>query len=481
MSAKALGRPTLECAKKWDTSIHTVGRLCRRRPSYRRFGAVRAPDWWHAEGVVVFDLPQATGCGREPPSQTRKWSPMSHSSTPVGRRSVLALGGSLAAMGLFGAACGGNTGRGSSSSSSAGGGSKGSTVTLQQWYHQYGEAGTQQAVEKYAAAYPDATVTVQWSPGDYDKQGRVGAAHRLRPRRLRVRQRPVDRHDPGRPGRRPGRRPRRRQGRLHPGPHRADDLRGQDVRRPAGHRHAAAGLPQEPARQGRRPAAADHRRAAGRREEADHRQGQGPVRRQRRRGRRARRPAAVVGRARLPHQGQHSSASTTPPPPSALGKLRALFTSGSLLLGAPTDWSDPSALTPGAHRDAVDRPVDLPRPEEEPRRRLRRAALARAERLRRSRRCRSAPTGRASAPRARTSTPPRRSSSGCGSTRPTTSSTSRQSYGFHIPARKSLAAKARQAQERAGRRRGPVRHRRTATRRPRCCGRPSAQRRSATR
>jgi multiple sugar transport system substrate-binding protein len=95
---------------------------------------------------------------------------MSHSSTPVGRRSVLALGGSLAAMGLFGAACGGNTGRGSSSSTSAGGGSKGSTVTLQQWYHQYGEAGTQQAVQKYAAAYPDAKVTVQWSPGDYDKK-----------------------------------------------------------------------------------------------------------------------------------------------------------------------------------------------------------------------------------------------------------------------------------------------------------------------
>ena len=72
-------------------------------------------------------------------------------------------------MGLFGAACGGNTGRGSSSSTSAGGGSKGSTVTLQQWYHQYGEAGTQQAVEKYAAAYQDATVKVQWKPGDYDK------------------------------------------------------------------------------------------------------------------------------------------------------------------------------------------------------------------------------------------------------------------------------------------------------------------------
>ena len=229
---------------------------------------------------------------------------MSHSSTPVGRRSVLALGGSLAAVGLFGAACGGNTGRGSSSSTSAGGGSKGSTVTLQQWYHQYGEAGTQQAVEKYAAAYPDAKVNVQWSPGDYDKKAASALLTDSGPRRVRVRQRPDHRHDQGQPGRRPHRPPRRRQVRLHPGPARADDLPGQAVRRPAGHRHAAARLPQEHAREGRRAAAADRRRAARRREEADHRQGQGAVRRQRRRRRRAGRPAAVVGRAGLPHQGQ---------------------------------------------------------------------------------------------------------------------------------------------------------------------------------
>ena len=115
---------------------------------------------------------------------------MSPNRTPVDRRSVLALGGSLAAVGLFGAACGGNTGRSSSAASSSAGGGKGS-VTLQQWYHQYGEAGTQQAVQRYAAAYPNAKVTVQWSPGDYDKKAAVGAADRLRPGRLRVRQRPV--------------------------------------------------------------------------------------------------------------------------------------------------------------------------------------------------------------------------------------------------------------------------------------------------
>jgi multiple sugar transport system substrate-binding protein len=74
---------------------------------------------------------------------------------------MLGFGAGLAAMAVAG--CGSNTGRSS-------GGSSGSKPTLQQWYHQYGEAGTQQAVEKYAKAYPDATVTVQWSPGDYEKK-----------------------------------------------------------------------------------------------------------------------------------------------------------------------------------------------------------------------------------------------------------------------------------------------------------------------
>ncbi len=80
----------------------------------------------------------------------------------IGRRRFLAVGGGLAALAVAG--CGSNTGRSSSGSSSGG------KPTLAQWYHQYGEAGTQQAVEKYAKEYGDATVTVQWSPGDYDKK-----------------------------------------------------------------------------------------------------------------------------------------------------------------------------------------------------------------------------------------------------------------------------------------------------------------------
>ena len=74
---------------------------------------------------------------------------------------MLGFGAGLAAMAVAG--CGSNSGR----PSSGGGGDK---PALSQWYHQYGEAGTQQAVERYAKAYPDATVSIQWSPGDYDKK-----------------------------------------------------------------------------------------------------------------------------------------------------------------------------------------------------------------------------------------------------------------------------------------------------------------------
>lgn len=75
----------------------------------------------------------------------------------LGRRQLLQRAGGLAALGLVTAACGSNTGREGASGDG-----------LQQWYHQYGEAGTKQAAEKFAKAYPDADVTVQWVPGDYE-------------------------------------------------------------------------------------------------------------------------------------------------------------------------------------------------------------------------------------------------------------------------------------------------------------------------
>ncbi|TDD48921.1 sugar ABC transporter substrate-binding protein [Kribbella antibiotica] len=80
----------------------------------------------------------------------------------LNRRDLLKRAGGLAALAAFTAACGGNTGR-----PSGGGGSGGAKVNLAQWFHQYGEAGTQQAAIKYAKAYTDANVAVQWTPGDY--------------------------------------------------------------------------------------------------------------------------------------------------------------------------------------------------------------------------------------------------------------------------------------------------------------------------
>ncbi|MFI9785586.1 ABC transporter substrate-binding protein [Kitasatospora sp. NPDC051984] len=51
------------------------------------------------------------------------------------------------------------------------GGSSGGRTTLNVWYHAYGEAGTQQAVLRYATAFtkanPDIAVKVTWVPGDY--------------------------------------------------------------------------------------------------------------------------------------------------------------------------------------------------------------------------------------------------------------------------------------------------------------------------
>ncbi|MFG2532467.1 ABC transporter substrate-binding protein [Streptomyces sp. NPDC048516] len=80
--------------------------------------------------------------------------------TEIDRRRLLAAGGGAALAAGLAAACGSNTGRGGG----------GSGPAIGQWYHQYGEPGTQQAVKRYAAAYKKANVSVQWRPGDYDRQ-----------------------------------------------------------------------------------------------------------------------------------------------------------------------------------------------------------------------------------------------------------------------------------------------------------------------
>ncbi|MFC9460939.1 ABC transporter substrate-binding protein [Streptomyces sp. NPDC058430] len=76
----------------------------------------------------------------------------------ISRRGLFGTG---AALGLL-TACGSHTGRDD--------GGSGGGPELSQWYHQYGEQGTEQAVKKYAAAYGKARVTVQWRPGNYDEQ-----------------------------------------------------------------------------------------------------------------------------------------------------------------------------------------------------------------------------------------------------------------------------------------------------------------------
>ncbi len=69
-------------------------------------------------------------------------------------------------------AAGSATGGGASGTAAAGGaGSSGGKITLNQWYHQYGEEGTQQAAIRYAQEYtkanPNVEVKVTWVPGDY--------------------------------------------------------------------------------------------------------------------------------------------------------------------------------------------------------------------------------------------------------------------------------------------------------------------------
>ncbi|GAA2741136.1 sugar ABC transporter substrate-binding protein [Kitasatospora cinereorecta] len=72
------------------------------------------------------------------------------------------LGGSL--LFVAGAAVGCST-------SPTGGDSSGAKTTLNVWSHAYGEAGTQQALTRYAEAFtkanPDIAVKVTWTPGDY--------------------------------------------------------------------------------------------------------------------------------------------------------------------------------------------------------------------------------------------------------------------------------------------------------------------------
>ncbi|GGU86645.1 sugar ABC transporter substrate-binding protein [Streptomyces filipinensis] len=83
------------------------------------------------------------------------------SSSNWDRRSILRAAVGLAVAVPL-AACGGNNGRGAGS---------GSGTQLTQMFHAYGEAGTEQAVKRYAAAYEKANVTTQWiTSADYESK-----------------------------------------------------------------------------------------------------------------------------------------------------------------------------------------------------------------------------------------------------------------------------------------------------------------------
>jgi multiple sugar transport system substrate-binding protein len=96
------------------------------------------------------------------------------------RRDVLRLalsaagGGLLAACGATsgGATSGGATSGAATDNASAPAAADGSVITITQWYHEYGEAGTQQAAQRYAEEYsqvnPKVKVNMVWVPGDYE-------------------------------------------------------------------------------------------------------------------------------------------------------------------------------------------------------------------------------------------------------------------------------------------------------------------------
>ena len=119
---------------------------------------------------------------------------MNQSDLPIGRgalsrRRLLAGGGLLAAGMLAGG--GGIAERSPSVARPLGSEGRrprsGDLPTLSQWYHGYGEEGTQEAVERYAATYEDANIEVEWFAGRLRQRPRLGAAHRRGPRRLRER------------------------------------------------------------------------------------------------------------------------------------------------------------------------------------------------------------------------------------------------------------------------------------------------------
>ena len=86
------------------------------------------------------------------------------SGTPLSRRRLLALGAGVVAAGSL-SGYGRRTIRPATTPPTAA--ASGDLPTISQWYHQYGEEGTEDAVRRYAAEYTKAKVEVNWL-ADYD-------------------------------------------------------------------------------------------------------------------------------------------------------------------------------------------------------------------------------------------------------------------------------------------------------------------------
>ncbi len=137
-------------------------------------------DWYERTSVSgSFETP---GEGENGVSTNSQWIAVTgHRLT---RRSFFTAAAVAAGTGLLAACSGGGGGGGGTAAQPTTGAAKpagaaattapattGNAIELNHWYHQYGEAGTQQAAMKYAADYskvkPNVKVNVGWTPGDY--------------------------------------------------------------------------------------------------------------------------------------------------------------------------------------------------------------------------------------------------------------------------------------------------------------------------
>ena len=292
-------------------------------------------------------------------------SPEQNPSRSFGRRSFLRASGTVAAAGFL-AACGGNTGRG--------GGSTGGKA-ISQWYHQYGEAGTQQAALRYAKAYSKADVSVQWIPGDYDRPSSPAAwspaaaptSSSSTPDVQMAKSGQIVRLDDIIADVKSD---------FTRGSLAANSVRRQGLWHPHDRRPAVARLPQEPAGEGRRPAPDHLRRADRRLPQARQGRGQGPVPRPEGGSDLLASPLLWATGSEL-LTADHKVAFDTPATVEGLKKMRELYTQQDAAARRPHRLVGPLGVHPGPDGDAVVRPVGDARHPEGTGRRLRHRPPAR--------------------------------------------------------------------------------------------------------